>query len=220
MAKAVPRNGVLSPVPARAPWAESAIMAAVFFLLLYAAFSPVLSNPLVDKIHALQAATFLSMAFLIGSLSRFWPKLFDPLKPYRQTLGFLGAVSAVAHVFMVYVPLGWNPSGWVLVSGGFVFVLFLAMALTSNRAAVEKLGYPLWKRFHTLGYVALFLLAVHFVLAETKKGVFSLNPLETAVLALVVITLLARAAAFLAGHPMRQSYDAHFGSKRASIKKR
>lgn len=194
----------------RTPWLESLALAVGFFLLLFLLFSPPLSNVLVNKIHALQATVFLSSSFLIGSLSRFWPKTFDGFKPYRAPLGVLGVVSAAAHVFMVYVPLGWSPSGWALVSGAAAFLLFLAMAFTSNRAALESFGYPLWKRFHTLGYLALALLAAHFVLVETKKGVLALSPLEIGVLAMVVLALLMRSAAFLAGSPLRRSYEEHF----------
>ncbi len=192
------------------PWPESVLLAVAVFLLLYLAYSPQLPNVTVNKIHALQAGLFLSLAFLIGSLSRFWPNVFDRFKPYRRTLGVLGVLSAASHVFMVYVPLGLNPSGWPLVFGAAAFVGFLAMAATSNRTSVRQLGYPLWKRFHTLGYFALAAALAHFVLVEFKDGVFNPAWLEISVMALTALALAFRLAAFLAGSPMRRSYEEHF----------
>ena len=192
------------------PWPESVLLAVAVFLLLYLAYSPPLSNEAVNRIHALQAGLFLSLAFLVGSLSRFWPDVFDRFKPYRRTLGVLGALSAASHVFMVYVPLGLNPSGWPLVFGAVALVGFLAMAATSNRSAVKELGYPLWKRFHTLGYLALAAGLAHFVLVELKDGAFNSGALESGVMALMALALVLRLAAFLAGSPMRRSYAEHF----------
>lgn len=196
------------------PWPESVLLAVAVFLLLYLVYSPQPDTVTVNKIHALQAAAFLSLAFLIGSLSRFWPSVFDRFKPYRRTLGVLGTLSAASHVFMVYVPLGWNPSGWLLFFGAAAFVGFVLMAATSSRAVVKELGYPLWKRFHTLGYLALAAGLAHFILVELKGGAFNPSLLETGVMVLMALALLLRLAAFLAGSPMRRSYAEHFGPQR------
>ncbi|MBI2446098.1 hypothetical protein HYV43_06950 [Candidatus Micrarchaeota archaeon] len=192
------------------PWPESVLLGVGAFLLLYLAFSPQLSNAAVNQIHALQAAVFLSVAFLIGSLARFWPDVFEPFKSYRRPLGILGVVSAGAHVFMVFVPLGWNPAGWAMTFGYAASIGFLLMAVTSNRAAVRELGYPMWKRFHMLGYFALAAALVHFVLVELRDGVFDPSALEAGVMVFMALALLARLVAFLAGSPQRHSYDEHF----------
>lgn len=191
------------------PWPESIVLGVGAFLLLYVTFSPQLSNEAINRIHALQAAVFLSVSYLIGALARLSPRL-GTLIAYRRPLGILGVVSASAHAFMVFVPLGWTPTGWVAVFGFASLAGFLLMALTSNRTAVRELGYPAWKRFHFLGYFALGTALAHFILVDLRDGVFNPQGLEAAVMALMAVTLLARLLAFLLGSPMRRSYDEHF----------
>ncbi len=192
------------------PWPQSIMLGVGAFLLLYVTFSPQLSNEAINRIHALQAAVFLSVSYLLGALYRLWPRVFGPMLTYRRPLGILGVVSAGAHAFMVFVPLGLAPKGWAAVFGFAALAGFLLMAVTSNRTAVRELGYPAWKRFHFLGYFALGTALVHFVLVELRDGVFNPPGLEAVVMALMAVTLLARLVAFVLGSPMRRSYEEHF----------
>jgi|GEM_PF-4637426 len=194
------------------PWPQSIALGVGVFLFLYAVFSPQLSNDAVNRIHALQGAAFISFSYLVGSLARLRPRPFGSLMSYRRPLGILGVVSIGAHVFMVFVPLGLNPGGWAAIFGYVSLIGFLLMAVTSNRTAVRELGYPAWKRFHFLGYLALAAALAHFVLLDLRDGVFNPPIPEAAVLTLMASALLLRLAAFLFGSPMRRSYEEHFGA--------
>ena len=45
-------------------------------------------------------------------------------------------------------------------------VLLLPLALTSNRAAMRKLGYRYWQAWHSLTYVAVPLALGHYLMAQ------------------------------------------------------
>jgi sulfoxide reductase heme-binding subunit YedZ len=50
------------------------------------------------------------------------------------------------------------------------FVLLIPLAVTSTSAAVKRMGYARWKRFHRLAYVAPILGVLHFTW-KVKKDV-------------------------------------------------
>jgi methionine sulfoxide reductase heme-binding subunit len=95
----------------------------------------------------------------------------------RRQLGLFVAFYASLHVGL-YVALDVTPDVELLLAdvrerplvlvGLASFVLVAVLAATSNAAAMRALG-PLWRRLHTLSYVAAVLALVHFWL-QVKVG--------------------------------------------------
>ncbi|MBI4361455.1 ferric reductase-like transmembrane domain-containing protein [Candidatus Micrarchaeota archaeon] len=195
-------------------WWGALGIAIATFLALYLYFDAGLDPKLLNKVYALHAATLLTLTFLIGSLSRFWPKIFNRYKSYRKALGLYGFLMAAGHVYTVLVPLGKSPSGYQALAGWAAFAVFLVMAITSNAKTAKRLGYGLWKRIQLVGYAALLLVGVHFFLVETRTGVLNLNSMQIVVLALVLLAVVLRIAAFIAGPRQKfTSYYDHFNGE-------
>ncbi len=91
---------------------------------------------------------------------------------FRRQIGVLAFVYASLHL-MVWVTLDlqfrWAEIGADLVKrpyiviGMIAFLMLLPLALTSNNAAVRKLGAQRWQLLHLLTYPAALLAALHFV---------------------------------------------------------
>lgn len=91
---------------------------------------------------------------------------------FRRQIGVLAFVYASLHL-MVWVTLDlqfrWAEIGADLVKrpyiviGMIAFLMLLPLALTSNNAAIRKLGAQRWQLLHLLTYPAALLAALHFV---------------------------------------------------------
>lgn len=101
--------------------------------------------------------------------------------PLRKPAGLWAFAFAALHVlFLVFETRFGNLFVWLtpplslfIVFGLLGFVILAAMALTSTRWAMQKLGKN-WKRLHRLVYVAGCLVVLHALLAtvSTKKMIF------------------------------------------------
>lgn len=95
------------------------------------------------------------LAWSASSLAMLWPGGWRrQLLRRRRAAGVSFAAAHVVHagffttailVFGVERPVP------ILVSGGLVYAVILAMAATSNDAALRRLGARRWKRLHTIG---------------------------------------------------------------------
>lgn len=141
-------------------------------LLVYRVASHQLgANPIAAAINQLG---LLALVLLVASLCATPLKLTLgwtwPLRA-RRTLGLLAFFTVLLH-FVVY--LGADQGfdlGAVLddvskrpfIFNGFcAFLLLFPLAWTSSKAAVQRLGFPLWQRLHRLVYVVAILAALHF----------------------------------------------------------
>jgi sulfoxide reductase heme-binding subunit YedZ len=99
---------------------------------------------------------------------------------FRRALGVLVFAYAALHV-AVWLALDlafrWGEIGAALVKRPYIMwgmaalVLLLPLAVTSNNAAVRRLGPVLWKRLHRLTYPAAVLAAIHFLwLVKARPG--------------------------------------------------
>lgn len=111
----------------------------------------------------------------------------------RRMLGVLGFFYAVLHV-STYTALD-QSFDWAAIyadvtkrkfifMGFAAFVLLVPLAATSTNAAVKRLGFARWKRWHRLAYVAPVFAVIHFYL-RVKKDVS-----EPVSYALILSTLL------------------------------
>jgi sulfoxide reductase heme-binding subunit YedZ len=164
----------------------------------------VLTNNLT--VNPIQAATqhtgqiaivLLLLSFASSPLK--WITGWHFLSFLRKTFGLYAFYYAVIHVTLfAVVDNGLNQrlltsaltSKPFIIVGSVVFLILLAMAVTSNKPAKAHLGKN-WKRLHQLVYIAAPLAGIHFAWA-LKGDLFSLsgNIFWPAVYLMVVIILL------------------------------
>lgn len=113
----------------------------------------------------------------------------------RKWIGLGFAFSHTIHliaIVMLYRLLDEAPSPVTLVGGGFGYILLWAMALTSNTAAMKRLGHR-WKRLHRFGIHYLWLIFVQSYLGRIfDPETLTVGPLGSG------IALLAAALRFAA----------------------
>jgi sulfoxide reductase heme-binding subunit YedZ len=139
----------------------------------------------------------LALQFLLASLCitpLHW--LGVNLMRYRRALGLTAFLYATLHLLSWVVfdmDLRWQEitadifrRPYIIV-GMLAFVAMLPLALTSNRAAIRALG-AFWPRLHRLGYLALLLAGLHFVILVKA---WSLEPLIYMGAALCLLLLRA-----------------------------
>lgn len=86
------------------------------------------------------------------------------LMRHRRYLGISFGVSHSIHLGLIlWLLIGFYQSDWLslaplssLITGGLGYGFIFAMLITSNNAAIKKLGYINWKRLHTCGMYVLF----------------------------------------------------------------
>ncbi|THD85779.1 protein-methionine-sulfoxide reductase heme-binding subunit MsrQ [Aliigemmobacter aestuarii] len=161
----------------------------------------------VDPVKALEQALGLyALQFLVAVLA------VTPLRRhlglnllrFRRALGVLAFLYMALHL-LVWVTLDlqfrWAEIGADLVKrphivvGMAAFLLALPLALTSNDAALRRLGGLAWRRLHRLTYVVLPLGAIHFVMLSKTWALEPLAYLAAAILLLVLRLNPRRAAA-------------------------
>lgn len=129
----------------------------------------------VDPVAALEhrlgrtAIYFLIASLAVTPLIRF-AKV--NLVPFRRALGLLSFTYAALHVAVwVVLDMGlrWEQllrdivkRPYLLFGAGALLILF-ALAITSNKASIRKLGGAGWKRLHRAVYAAAILAALHWL---------------------------------------------------------
>jgi sulfoxide reductase heme-binding subunit YedZ len=142
-----------------------------------------------------QALGLWALRFLIGSLA------ITPLRQllginllrYRRAIGLLAFYYAALHL-ITYLVLDQGldlAAIWAdivkrpyITIGMATFVILLPLALTSNNAAIRRMGGQAWARLHRLVYVAAIGAVLHFVLVVKSW------PPEPLVYAAIVAALL------------------------------
>jgi len=117
------------------------------------------------------ALRFVLLTLLISSLSRASQRLRFLLQ-FRRMIGLFAFFYASVHLFVfISLILGFdatlllaeiNKRPYITV-GVLAWVAMLPLALTSNAAAIKKLGARQWKQLHRLVYLSLFLAILHLI---------------------------------------------------------
>jgi len=147
------------------------------------------------------AATFvIGMCFLLGPLSRM-RRSFMPKLRYRKPLGLWGYLFACIHVAVVlathFDTITVPENLYSIISGIAAFAIFTLMAATSTGKAIAKMGYHKWKKLQRTGYIAFFLVLVHFTVIE--QGAFISRTHGQLLFGFTLLVLLIRILMILAG---------------------
>lgn len=129
------------------------------------------ANPVATVVNQLGLlALLLLVASLCATPLKLTLGLTWPLR-VRRTLGLLAFFTAFLH-FGVYLGAdqGFDVAQVLedirkrpfIFNGFCAFLLLFPLAWTSSKAAVQRLGFPVWQRLHRLVYVVAALAALHF----------------------------------------------------------
>lgn len=175
----------------------------------------------LNKVSALAAIGLISVAFILGPLSRMFPKTFAKILWWRKTVGLSGFAFALLHsiyaIAIIYQldldkMLFSNPKALGFVSGLIALLILFLMSITSTAEAVKKMGYKKWKMLQRTGYIALFLAIIHFIVLEIKpeKG-FDVRPYGTLFLFIALIALILRILIIFLKLPEKKTFEEHAG---------
>lgn len=154
--------------------------------------------------HTAQVAFLLFLAaFLASSIARLWPgPLSRALLARRRALGLAFATAQLVHgsTILLYARHAREvlAPDFNFVGGAVGFLLVLAMTVTSNDAAQQRLGPRAWRALHQTGQFYLF-----GIFAVTYAGRVARNPAWWPGLALLVAALAIRVAAALQSRNLR-----------------
>jgi hypothetical protein len=99
--------------------------------------------------------------------------LLRPAMRERRGLGLAFAAAHFTHLaalIMALVALGEAPALLTVIFGGFGYVLLAAMALTSNDAALRRIGPQTWRRLHTFGLYYLWFIFTYTYLGRVQRS--------------------------------------------------
>ncbi|HLD60049.1 MAG TPA: ferric reductase-like transmembrane domain-containing protein [Candidatus Bilamarchaeaceae archaeon] len=177
----------------------------------------------LNKIAALGSIGLITVSFILGPLSRLWPKTFSPFLYFRKPVGIIGFILGLLHG--VYSSIRFygldlntmffeNPKILAVVTGLLGLFIFFLMASTSTQKAVEKMGYKRWKALQTSGYLALFLVIIHFFVIESKPDIgFDVRPFGLIFLFVPILALFVRILIIFIKTKEKRKYHHHFGKE-------
>ena len=114
---------------------------------------------------------------------------------HRRGLGRGFATAHLVHLFalsMVHIPARDVPDLPTLVGGGGAYVMLVAMVLTSNDAAVRRLGAARWKQLHTIGIHWLWVIFAYSYVGRVASGAWAFGGLVALALAGLAMRIAAR----------------------------
>lgn len=128
-----------------------------------------------NKAISLSAVIFIALSYALGSLARFWPKIFVPTLSFRKFFGLLGFGLAALHGLIslliftpAYYPKFFLESGKLnligelsMLFGVLAFFVFAAVAFTSIPAVAKSMNSKRWLAAQRLGYFGLILVFLH-----------------------------------------------------------
>ncbi|MBI2048022.1 MAG: ferric reductase-like transmembrane domain-containing protein [Parcubacteria group bacterium] len=132
---------------------------------------------ITNKVLALTGTILIGFSFLLGPLTRFWPRAFERKLYLRKPLGVFGFGIAALHSFIslallspAYYPKFFLESGKLnfigetsLLFGVLALFIFSVVSLTSIPAIAERLKPEQWKSIQRLGYLAYVFVLLHVV---------------------------------------------------------
>lgn len=197
---------------AQAPWQlYAAVLGGALGIALYCmARYGIGTDGLLHMTRYTARLSFLAfvLVFTTGALFTLWPN--PATRWLRQRRRHLGLSFALAHFLHLgaligyFAAIGEVPDTVTLIGGGAAYVFVALLALTSNDAAVRRLGQRNWARLHTVGIAYLWLIFMNSYLGRALGE----SPPEPRVIFVVTsgLGLLALALRVAAWHRRRKMH--------------
>jgi DMSO/TMAO reductase YedYZ heme-binding membrane subunit len=174
----------------------------------------------LNRVTALAGLALVSIAFLIGPLSKIFPSRFQKFLAWRKLIGRAGLVLVIWHAFYSFFDFYSADIGKAFAENNALatipaalgLLIFLMMSITSNDDFVKRIGYENWKKLQTIGYLGLFFAIMHFAVNSMRPDkVFYMKPSEIFIFSLAVFALSIRIVTIFIKLPERKKFEEHFG---------
>ena len=161
-----------------------------------------------NKAIALASVILIGISFLLGPLTRFWPKIFASKIYLRKYFGLSGFFLASVHIIIslilfnaAYYPKFFAESGKLnltgelsMLFGVIAFFIFIMVSISSISSIVNSMDKNKWLRIQRLGYLAFALVGLH-VFVMGVEGWFKPNTwpgglLPISLIAFIIIMLV------------------------------
>lgn len=143
------------------------IIVALYYFVQQGTFTYRIANRAIADVGML----LIGLSMALSAICYFWD-FADAFIMYRKQLGLAGFAFALAHsiLSLFFMPKFFPFPSYYLaesnllpfISALIALVIYTAMALISNRFAMQKLGGKLWKGILRVGYIAYFFTILHF----------------------------------------------------------
>jgi len=147
-----------------------------------------------NRAFAIGAVFLIGLSYFLGPLAGISKSIARKLQ-YRKPLGLYGYSFATIHILLSFlvVPadvLGAN--GLSLFFGMIAIIIFSFVAMSSmmNEESINAFGFERWQRIQRMGYLAFFLVILHFVILE--NGQFIGRQVGQLTLVFASLVILAR----------------------------
>lgn len=170
-----------------------------------------------NKGISLAAVFTIATSYLLGPLSRFFPRLFTSWLGMRKYLGVFGFGLAAVHVLISllilnpsYFPKFYDEGGKLnlvgelsLLFGVVSFFIFSIIAISSMPSVEDALDKNKWQQIQRLGYLAFTLTMLHVLVMglagwlKTQDWPGGLLPVSLVAFIVIFLTLLIRLAVLM-----------------------
>lgn len=131
--------------------------------------------------------SMLIFSLILSPLNRFFPKwrVIKFVNRFRREIGLAVFFYACFH-FFTFIMRAIERKGWfdfryflhpVVIPGLCVFLILLALAVTSNDWSIKKMGYQNWKRLHRCVYLGEIAVFIHVCLKSPLYASVLILPL-------------------------------------------
>ena len=160
-------------------WATLAVLAIVGAILAFAGTDEA-GIRMVIRATARTSVVLFSLAFAASSMRRRWPNTATRwILRNRRQLGVSFAVSHLIHLMAIFALAGWTWTGFLantptltLVGGGLAYVFIALMTITSFDRTAAWLGPPAWRKLHTTGSYAVWIIFAQNFFVQAFKSAF------------------------------------------------
>lgn len=160
----------------------------------------------IFPLFGLYAFTLVWMQILLGSLMRYWVRVFPKILSYHKAQGTFALLFALTHPTLLlfgvgvqsYFQFNYVPSNKVpFLFFGYVALFCLLLTVISARLIRTKLLQKYWRRIHYLNYVVFFSAGIHsyFIGSDIRTSVLKhvwLGYAVTVVFATIVRVFVSR----------------------------
>lgn len=107
-------------------------------------------------------------------------KILRAFNKHRRILGVATFNYAFLHIICFFIKRGgiMESLKWikhpVILPGFIAFLIFIPLALTSNKFSLKRLKFPQWKKLHTKAYIAEWGIFLHMILRGGDTAVYAL----------------------------------------------
>jgi len=163
-----------SPLPReKRLWGETIVYSIIIFIVVAAYYfvtNQTFSDRILNRVVGDVSLLLMGLSLILSSLCYFWD-FANKYIIYRKHLGLVGVGYLLFHIIFSFTFSSYSPfPGYYLeaqriysfIAALIATLIFLGMAIISNRFAIHEIGPARWRKLMRLGHLAFPLVLFHF----------------------------------------------------------